>query len=78
MGSKQKRIIKRREKIQKTDPMIQKDFLQEFNLNSMGVAMKLANMTVGAWHDDLSTAIAIPHRNTVTPIKGNDEIFSEK
>lgn len=44
----------------------------------MGVAMKLASMTVGAWHEDLSSAIAMPHRNTVTPIKGTNETFSVK
>lgn len=36
-------------------------------LNSMGVATKLANSTVGAWHRDPSKAIAIPHSRTVTP-----------
>lgn len=29
--------------------------------------MKLANITVGAWHRDPSNAIAIPHSRTVTP-----------
>lgn len=37
-------------------------------LSSIGVAIKFASITVGAWQFDLSNAIAIPHRNTVTPI----------
>lgn len=37
-------------------------------LSSIGVAMKLANITVGAWQRDPSDAIATPHNNTVTPI----------
>ena len=36
-------------------------------LNSKGVAMKLANITVGAWQRDLSIAIATPQSRTVTP-----------
>jgi len=40
-------------------------------LSSIGVAMKLANITVGAWQRDPSDAIATPHSNTVTPQIGN-------
>lgn len=36
-------------------------------LNSIGVAMKLASITLGEWQRDPSNAIAIPHRKTVTP-----------
>lgn len=39
-----------------------------FYANSTGVAMILANITVGAWQVDPSTAIATPQRNTGTPI----------
>lgn len=39
-----------------------------FYLSSNGVAIKLANITVGALTEDPSTAIASPHRNTVTPV----------
>lgn len=37
-------------------------------LNSIGVAIKFASITLGAWQRDPSNAIAIPHRNTVTPV----------
>lgn len=37
-------------------------------LNSIGVAIKFASITLGAWHRDLSNAIATPQRNTVTPV----------
>jgi len=37
-------------------------------LISIGVATKLASITLGAWQRPLSTAIAIPQRNTVTPV----------
>jgi len=39
-----------------------------YYLNSIGVAMKFASITVGAWQSGPSNAIAIPQRNTVTPI----------
>jgi len=39
-----------------------------YYLNSIGVAIKFASITVGAWQNDPSNAIAIPQRNTVTPI----------
>lgn len=38
-------------------------------LNSIGVAMKLASITLGAWQRDLSAAIAIPHRKTAAPVQ---------
>lgn len=41
---------------------------KEKHLNSIGVAMKFASITVGAWQDDPSNAIAMPQRNTVTPV----------
>lgn len=37
-------------------------------LNSIGVAIKFASITLGAWQRDPRNAIAIPHRNTVTPV----------
>jgi len=37
-------------------------------LNSIGVAIKFASITVGALQRDPSNAIASPHRNTVTPV----------
>lgn len=37
-------------------------------LNSIGVAIKFASITLGAWHRDPSNAIATPQRNTVTPV----------
>lgn len=37
-------------------------------LNSIGVAIKFASITVGAWQWYPSNAIASPHRNTVTPV----------
>lgn len=43
-------------------------------LNSIGVAMKLASITLGAWQKDPSNAIAIPHRNTVTPVNDKPAI----
>lgn len=39
-----------------------------FYLNSIGVAIQLAIITVGALQRDPSAAIAKPQRNTVTPV----------
>lgn len=39
-------------------------------LNSIGVAMKLASITLGAWQRCPNSAIANPQRNTVTPQMG--------
>lgn len=39
------------------------------DLNSIGVAMKLASIMLGAWQRWPSSAIANPQRNTVTPVK---------
>jgi len=38
-------------------------------LNSMGVAMPFASKIMGALTRDSSNAIAIPQRNTVTPVQ---------
>lgn len=47
-------------------------------LNSIGVAMKLASITLGAWQRDLSAAIAIPHRKTAAPVqKQSHMLFSQ-
>lgn len=43
-------------------------------LNSIGVAIQLAIITVGALQRDPSAAIASPQRNTVTPV--NEEYYS--
>lgn len=40
----------------------------EVYASSTGVAMILANITVGAWQADPSNAKATPHRNTGTPV----------
>lgn len=43
-------------------------FKDSYYLNSIGVAIKFVSIIVGAWQYEPSNAIAIPQRNTVTPI----------
>lgn len=45
-----------------------------FYLNSIGVAIQLAIITVGALQRDPSAAIANPQRNTVTPINLENQV----
>lgn len=47
-------------------------------LNSIGVAIKLASITLGAWQRDPSAAIAIAHRKTAAPVQRQSHIYFHK